>query len=221
VPAKEPVPAKAQAQAQAQAQAGKPSAPAVLEKGALGTKKPGEGRAPSKMKQKSPAPPGPKPREVVTAEAPAAKGSAPSAGKLAPVAPTPKPAAKPAPAEKVVKVAALPAPVVAAPPRPRGTWAPPGTRHPAGLAIDVGLLHKRDGTWLSVESHFHGHIGAKTCGEGAVLPEEARARELRELVCESQSGGIFTYVLTPNYNAAHADHYHMEIKPGVHWFLYH
>jgi hypothetical protein len=35
------------------------------------------------------------------------------------------------------------------------TWAPPGTRHPAGLAIDVALLHKKDGTWLSVASHFH------------------------------------------------------------------
>ncbi|XXY54128.1 extensin family protein [Sorangium sp. So ce269] len=105
--------------------------------------------------------------------------------------------------------------------KPRGTWAPPGTRHPAGLAIDVGALKKRDGTWISVARHFHGRIGDKTCGEGAPQPELPEARELRSIVCEAADLGIFTYVLTPNYNAAHVDHYHMEIKPGVRWFLYH
>lgn len=101
------------------------------------------------------------------------------------------------------------------------TWAPPGTRHPAGLAIDVALLHRRDGRWLSVQHDFHGRIGAKTCGEGAPMPESPDARELRALVCESSDLGLFTYVLTPDYNAAHFDHFHMEIKPGVRWFLYH
>jgi len=101
------------------------------------------------------------------------------------------------------------------------TWAAPGTRHPAGLAIDVGLLHKRDGRWLNVARDFHGKIGNKTCGEGAPQPESADGRELRALVCESADLGVFTYVLTPDYNAAHADHFHMEIKPGVKWFLYH
>ncbi|WP_437621099.1 extensin family protein [Sorangium sp. So ce1151] len=105
--------------------------------------------------------------------------------------------------------------------KPRGTWAPPGTRHPAGLAIDVGALRKRDGTWISVARHFHGRIGDKTCGEGAPQPELPEARELRSIVCEAADLGIFTYVLTPNFNAAHVDHYHMEIKPGVRWFLYH
>ncbi|WP_437711965.1 extensin family protein [Sorangium sp. So ce448] len=105
--------------------------------------------------------------------------------------------------------------------KPRGTWAPPGTRHPAGLAIDVGALKKRDGTWISVARHFHGRIGDKTCGEGATQPELPEARELRSIVCEAADLGIFTYVLTPNFNAAHVDHYHMEIKPGVRWFLYH
>ncbi|MDC0684302.1 extensin family protein [Sorangium atrum] len=105
--------------------------------------------------------------------------------------------------------------------KPRGTWAPPGTRHPAGLAIDVGALKKRDGTWISVARHFHGRIGDKTCGEGAPQPELPEARELRSIVCEAADLGIFTYVLTPNFNAAHVDHYHMEIKPGVRWFLYH
>lgn len=103
----------------------------------------------------------------------------------------------------------------------RTTWAPPGTRHPAGLAIDVGSLHKRDGRWLSVAQHFQGHIGDKTCGDGITFPEQPEARELHSLVCEAYDLGLFTYVLTPNYNEAHADHFHMEIKAGVRWFLYH
>jgi hypothetical protein len=104
---------------------------------------------------------------------------------------------------------------------PATTWAPPGTRHPAGLAIDAAMFHKRDGRWLSVQRDFHGRVGAKTCGEGVPVPENPDARELRALVCESSALGLFTYVLTPDYNAAHADHFHMEVKPGVRWFLYH
>jgi hypothetical protein len=103
----------------------------------------------------------------------------------------------------------------------RTTWAPPGTRHPAGLAIDVALVHKKDGRWLSVQRDFHGKIGAKTCGDDVPVPEVPEARELRALVCESQQQSIFTYVLTPDFNAAHHDHFHMEVKPGVKWFLYH
>jgi len=252
-PAAEKTPAKAIAPAPVKTPAVKLPAAVAPDKSALEMKKPGEGSAPSGKKQKSPAQPAQKPREVVAVEAPAAKGSAPpvEAAKPAqqaavkkgsapiavakpaqqaavkgsapveakPAQAAPKPVVKAVQAEKVVKAPAAPAP--APRPHPRTTWAPPGTRHPAGLAIDVGLLHKRDGTWLSVESHFHGQIGAQTCGEGAPIPQDPRARELRELVCESQTAGVFTYVLTPNYNAAHVDHYHMEIKPGVRWFLVH
>jgi hypothetical protein len=106
-------------------------------------------------------------------------------------------------------------------PQSKVSYSAPGTRHPAGLAIDVGGLRKRDGRWLSVGYHFQGRIGDKTCGAGARLPESPEARELRSIVCEAADLGLFTYVLTPNYNAAHVDHYHMEIKPGVRWFLYH
>jgi hypothetical protein len=106
-------------------------------------------------------------------------------------------------------------------PLDRGGAGTPGTRHPAGLAIDVGGLRKKDGRWISVGTHFQGQIGEKTCGQGARSPESPEARELRSLVCEASDLGVFTYVLTPNYDAAHVDHFHMEIKPGVRWFLYH
>lgn len=100
-------------------------------------------------------------------------------------------------------------------------WAPPGTRHPAGLAIDVGILRRRDGSTLNVAQHFQGHVGDKTCGEDAPTPQNADAQELRAIVCEARESGVFTYALTPNFNVDHFDHFHMEIKPAVRWFLYH
>lgn len=101
-----------------------------------------------------------------------------------------------------------------------GKWAPPGTRHPAGLAIDVGGFRMADGRLLSV-AQFAGKIGQQTCGTGAPVPISAEARELRQIVCDARSSGLFTYALTPNYDQDHHDHFHLEIKPGVMWFLYH
>lgn len=95
------------------------------------------------------------------------------------------------------------------------------SRHPAGLAIDVAFLRKKDGTTLRVDKHFGGKIGGKTCGEGAVMADTDEARQIRKLVCDAADQRLFTYVLSPNYNSAHRDHLHMEIKAGVKWMLVH
>lgn len=95
------------------------------------------------------------------------------------------------------------------------------SRHPAGLAIDVAALHKRDGSVLRVDRHFGGAIGGKTCGDGAALADTPEARELRRIVCDAADQRLFTYVLSPNYNAAHRDHLHLELKAGVRWMLVH
>jgi hypothetical protein len=162
------------------------------------------------------------------ATAPAAKPRSPGeADRGARLATTPtRPAAHPSaagtssPSHDAARVAHRGATALA--PSHRTTHAPPGTRHPAGLAIDVGLVHDRKtNRWLSVASHFHGRIGERTCGDHARSPDDVDDGSLRALVCEVTSARVFTYVLTPNYNAAHADHFHMEIKPGVRWFLTH
>lgn len=159
--------------------------------------------------------------------APPSASPAKSSVKPAPATATSKPASKPALGKIAARAASAsrrPAPKAATPATSElhhTSWAPPGTRHPAGLAIDVGALHERSGRWINVGAKFHGAIGDKTCGDGARSPEDADARELRAIVCEAAALGIFTYVLTPNYNAAHADHFHMEVKPGVRWFLTH
>jgi hypothetical protein len=92
-------------------------------------------------------------------------------------------------------------------------------RHPAGLAIDVGALKKRDGRWLSVRPHWPSAIGEKTCGEGAREHWAREARELVSIVCEAMDRRIFHFMLTPDFDAAHADHVHLEIKPGARWFI--
>ncbi|NUP07341.1 MAG: hypothetical protein HOW73_14920 [Polyangiaceae bacterium] len=107
-------------------------------------------------------------------------------------------------------------------PEPQRKWAPPGTRHPAGLAIDVGAMKKSDGTSLVIATDFGGKLGDRTCGAGVSLDgKPSDARELRAILCQAKDSGIFTYALTPNFDADHADHFHLEIKPGVTWFLYH
>jgi len=109
-------------------------------------------------------------------------------------------------------------------------WRPPpkkwragkiADRHPGGLAIDIQKLHQKDGTWLVVEDDYHGHIGSETCGENQVAPDPPSegAKVLRALVCEAVDARIFQVVLTPNYNQAHFNHVHLEVKAGVKWFL--
>ncbi len=95
----------------------------------------------------------------------------------------------------------------------------PQTRHPGGMAIDVGALKKRDGRWLSVGSHWPPSPGARTCGPNALPLKNPRGRELRSIVCEAADQRIFHYMLTPHFDSAHADHLHLELKPEVKWFL--
>jgi hypothetical protein len=95
------------------------------------------------------------------------------------------------------------------------------TRHPGGMAIDVGGLRKRTGAILAVESHWPSGIGEKTCGPLARRLPGRRGRELKSIVCEAKDLRIFHAILTPHFNRAHRDHVHLEIKPDTAWFLVH
>ncbi len=99
------------------------------------------------------------------------------------------------------------------------------TRHAGGLAIDARRFGKRDTAgrhvWLDVERDFHGRIGAPACGTGAARPSPptSEARELRSIACEAADLHLFTAILTPSYDRAHQNHFHMEVTPGVRWYL--
>ena len=100
-----------------------------------------------------------------------------------------------------------------------------GTRHAGGLAIDARRFGKHVGTgspvWLDVERDFHGTVGPPPCGPGAAPPSPAtpEARELRSIACEAADQHMFTAILTPSYDRAHRNHFHLEVTPAVRWYL--
>ena len=107
---------------------------------------------------------------------------------------------------------------------PAKTWPDdkPGTRHNGALALDAAKLTKQDGTALVIDKDFHGYIDAKTCGDGAgPHPATPAAVELRDILCTAVDQHLFNVVLTPNYNREHHNHFHLEVTPGVKWFLVH
>lgn len=115
-------------------------------------------------------------------------------------------------------------------------WRPPGkrwpegkegTRHPGALAIDAYRFGKKPASgqtarvWLDVLKDFHGAHGAPPCGTGAAAPSPStpEAKELRSIACEAADQHLFSAILTPNYNRAHANHFHLEVTPEVRWYL--
>ena len=107
---------------------------------------------------------------------------------------------------------------------PSEHWPPDriASRHPGALAIDAASFTKKDGTKLEVERDFHGHIGAVTCGPGAgPAPATDEAVELRKIVCDAADAKLFNVALTPDYNWAHHNHFHLEVAAGVKWFMVH
>ena len=114
----------------------------------------------------------------------------------------------------------------------RGRWARVrGQRHVAGVAIDIIEFVKHDGEVLNVLRDFSGDgIGANTCSVPITIranfktkprtkPLSAKATELRNLICTLDSARIFNLVLTPHYDRRHKDHFHLEVRRGIRWFL--
>ena len=116
------------------------------------------------------------------------------------------------------------------------SWRPPpkgwpagklATRHPGALAVDIRkMLKKADGQTaergsLEVERDWLPAIDKPACGDKAspVLPNDAAGQEIRAIYCEAADKRIFSSMLGPNFNAAHHNHFHLEITPGVKWRL--
>jgi hypothetical protein len=93
------------------------------------------------------------------------------------------------------------------------------SRHPGGLAIDASSFVKRDGSKLEVERDFHGRIGLPPCGPGrGPNPATPEALELRQIVCDAASARLFNVTLTPDYNWAHRNHFHLEVTADARSF---
>lgn len=113
---------------------------------------------------------------------------------------------------------------------PPKSWPPGkiGDRHPGGLAADLRLFKKSSGEELSVEGNFRGQIGTAPCGpaeatgrpEGPTPPDsDLKERELRDVLCRAAAARIFHVLLSPNFDHAHRNHFHVEVRHGVRWFI--
>jgi len=89
------------------------------------------------------------------------------------------------------------------------------SQHSYGLAIDMTRLKLADGDELIVERDFQGAIGEPVCGEGARAELGGAAGKLRDLICDVARSGAFHHILTPNHDAAHRDHFHLDIARGA------
>ncbi|MCA9648229.1 MAG: extensin family protein [Polyangiaceae bacterium] len=91
------------------------------------------------------------------------------------------------------------------------------SQHALGLAIDIASLELADGARFEIQRDFAGAIGAPVCTEQS----EPASRWLRSLVCDTHQSRVFNLILTPNYNADHHDHVHLDLEPGKTWFNLH
>jgi hypothetical protein len=87
------------------------------------------------------------------------------------------------------------------------------SNHSWGRAIDVRYYYKNDGTRYDIDdpTEFVQYTGTgDTCIE-ALAMQTGVSRELYELLCEANTRRIFSTILTPNYNATHRNHTHLDI----------
>ena len=72
------------------------------------------------------------------------------------------------------------------------------SQHGLGNAIDVSGFRLEDGRLISVKTHWD-----------AGGPEQKFLRRIHKGACE-----LFSVTLGPEYNAAHADHFHLDMGGG-------
>jgi hypothetical protein len=91
-------------------------------------------------------------------------------------------------------------------------------RHPGALAVDVRSFRKASGEELVVLDHFARRRGSPVCKTGRPALG-AKSEELYAIICAAAEAHIFNSILTPNYDARHKNHFHLELTPGVSWFM--
>lgn len=112
--------------------------------------------------------------------------------------------------------------------RPPGkTWPKdkPAVRHPGGLALDVRKLVKKpgaDGKRADLEvlrDSIPKLTGAESLQQGGPRRRPPRgAGAARDLLRGERRSDVHLQ-LSPNYDAAHKNHFHLEVRPEVDWRL--
>ncbi len=84
--------------------------------------------------------------------------------------------------------------------------------HTLGLALDISRFDTADGP-LHVKTDFVIERNRETCDSKFPPPRAAKAQKLLDIACDLAASHRFSSVLTPNYNAGHRDHFHIDIRP--------
>ncbi|MBL8605476.1 MAG: extensin family protein [Myxococcales bacterium] len=84
------------------------------------------------------------------------------------------------------------------------------SQHAYATAIDLNNFRTAAGLTHSVTTEFVAN-GRPTCPPRATNPKD---QLLKEIACWMYDSGVFHIILTPNYNSAHRDHYHVDLTPG-------
>lgn len=98
-----------------------------------------------------------------------------------------------------------------------GTGTPPNcpsgmSQHAYAKAIDLTAFTTSDGTTYTVKTDFVIDPDGKTCTADT---EPGKDAWLHQLICELKGDGVWNIVLTPNYNADHRDHFHVDLTPNA------
>lgn len=86
------------------------------------------------------------------------------------------------------------------------------SEHAYARAIDIAGVTADDGTFYSVNDDWVIDPDTEETCEAAT--EGAKDAFLHELICAMKDDGVWNIVLTPNYNDAHRNHFHVDLKPG-------
>ena len=90
-----------------------------------------------------------------------------------------------------------------------------GTNHPSkhsyGLAIDVASFTGSDVGTMRVDKDYEQGLGDAVDCVGRPLTKAGAL--LKILQCQLVRSGLFHLVLSPDYDDAHHDHFHLEVKP--------
>ena len=91
----------------------------------------------------------------------------------------------------------------------RGTNRP--SKHSYGLAIDVHTFTGPELGTLRVDRDYEQGLGDEVDCVGEPLTQAGAV--LKILQCQLVRSGLFHLVLSPDYDDAHHDHFHLEVKP--------
>jgi hypothetical protein len=87
------------------------------------------------------------------------------------------------------------------------------SQHAYAKAIDLAAFKTSDSTVYTVNTDWIIDPDAEdTCAAPTVAGKDAW---LHQLICELKAAGTWNIVLTPNYNAAHRDHFHVDLTTGA------